>query len=67
VTIQTVNKDDLMALGLTQGTAQKVIKVGKEKLIERGFPIYGNRAIQVLPVKIASEILGFEINLNGKK
>ena len=65
--IQTVNKEDLVALGLTQGTAQRILKIGKEEMVKRGFPIYSNRAIQILPVNIASELLGFEIDLTRKK
>ena len=33
----TVNKNDLVALGFSEGTSKRIIRQGKELLIERGF------------------------------
>ena len=38
--ITTVTKDDLVALGFSEGTSRQIIRKGKLVLIERGFPIY---------------------------
>lgn len=61
MSIKTVNIEDLMALGLKQGTAQKILRLGKEEMVRKGFTIYSNRSIQILPVKIVNDLLGFDI------
>lgn len=35
--IATVNKNDLVALGFSEGTSKRIIRQGKELLIARGF------------------------------
>lgn len=57
----TVNKNDLVALGFSEGTSKRIIRQGKELLIERGFRIYKNKRIGSIPAKIATELLRFEV------
>lgn len=59
--IATVNKNDLVSLGFTEGTSKRIIKQGKELLIARGFKLYQNKRIGTIPATIATELLGFDI------
>ena len=38
--IATVTKNDLIALGFSEGTSKRIIRQGKEILITRGFTCY---------------------------
>lgn len=59
--IATVNKNDLVALGFSEGTSKRIIRQGKELLIERGFRVYQNKRIGTIPATIATELLGFDV------
>lgn len=55
--IATVNKNDLVALGFSEGTSKRIIRQGKELLITRGFRVYQNKRIGTIP----TELLGFDV------
>ena len=59
--IKTVTKDDLIELGFAPGTARKIIHIGKLLLVNRGFNIYDNKRIGTIPVSVAEELLGIEL------
>lgn len=41
--ITTVNKNDLIALGFSEGTSRNIIRKGKLLLVKRGFEVYKNK------------------------
>ena len=53
--IITINKDDLILLGFTEGTSKQIIRKGKKLLVERGFVVYKNKRIGTIPATIVSE------------
>ena len=59
--IKTITKDDLVNLGFSEGTSKRIIRQGKQLLVERGFKIYNNKRIGTIPATIASEMLGFNV------
>ncbi|MBX9076607.1 DUF3173 domain-containing protein [Streptococcus anginosus] len=59
--IATVNKNDLVALGFSEGTSKRIIRQGKELLIARGFRVYQNKRIGTIPATVATELLGFDV------
>ncbi len=61
--IATINKNDLVALGFSEGTSKRIIRQGKELLIARGFGVYQNKRIGTIPATIATELLGFDVSL----
>lgn len=67
--IATVTKNDLVALGFSEGTSKRIIRQGKELLISRGFNVYQNKRIGTIPATVATELLGFDVQnspLGGK-
>lgn len=59
--IATVTKNDLVALGFSEGTSKRIIRQEKELLITRGFTVYQNKRIGTIPATIVSELLGFDV------
>ena len=59
--IATINKNDLVALGFSEGTSKRIIRQGKKLLVTRGFNVYQNKRIGTIPATIANELLGFDI------
>lgn len=59
--IATVTKNDLVALGFSEGTSKRINRQGKELLITRGFTVYQNKRIGTIPATIVSELLGFDV------
>lgn len=61
--IATINKNDLVALGFSEGTSKRIIRQGKNLLVTRGFNVYQNKRIGTIPATIANELLGFDISV----
>lgn len=61
--IATINKNDLVALGFSEGTSKRIIRQGKKLLVTRGFNVYQNKRIGTIPANIANELLGFDISV----
>jgi hypothetical protein len=61
--IATINKDDLVALGFSEGNSKRIIRQGKKLLGTRGFNVYQNKRIGTIPATIANELLGFDISV----
>ena len=59
--IAKINKNDLIALGFSEGTSKRIIRQGKELLVSRGFEVYKNKRIGTIPTTIATELLGFNV------
>lgn len=59
--IATVTKNDLVALGFSEGTSKRIIRQGKELLITRDFTVYQNKRIGTIPATIVSELLDFDV------
>lgn len=62
--IATINKNDLVALGFSEGTSKRIIRQGKKLLVTRGFNVYQNKRIGTIPATIANELLGFDISVD---
>lgn len=54
---QLITKSDLIAQGLKEGTARKVIYEAKKLLVNQGFQFYNNKRLDAVPVKTVEEIL----------
>lgn len=63
--IATVDKNDLVALGFSEGTSKRIIHQGKLLLVTRGFTVYQNKRIGAIPAMVASELLGFDVSLGA--
>lgn len=61
--IATINKNDLVALGFSEGTSKRIIRQGKKLLVTRGFNVYQNKRIGTIPATTANELLGFDISV----
>lgn len=59
--IATINKNDLIALGFSEGTSKRIIRQGKELLVSRGFEVYKNKRVGTIPTTIVTELLGFNV------
>lgn len=58
MSIHTVNKDDLIALGYPKATSQSIIREAKVQLVNEGLTIYLNKRLGVVPRKKVEEIIG---------
>ncbi len=56
--IATVNKNDLVALGFSEGTSKRIIRQGKELLIARGF-FFSYTEISVLVQFLLPSLLNY--------
>lgn len=63
--IATVNKNDLVSLGYSEGTSKRIIRQGKDILVKRGFTVYQNKRIGTIPATVATELLGFDVSLGA--
>lgn len=63
--IATINKDDLIALGFSKGTSIRIIKEGKQIMVNRGFTIYQNKRIGNIPTTLVEEMLGIRLIESG--
>lgn len=61
--IATINKNDLVAFGFSEGTSKRIIRQGKKLLVTRGFNVYQNKRIGTIPATTANELLGFDISV----
>ena len=52
---------DIMALGLSKGTAYSVLRQAKRIMMERGFDFYDNKRLGAVPTDVVAEILGLEL------
>ncbi|MEL5938201.1 DUF3173 domain-containing protein [Tetragenococcus halophilus] len=59
--METVTKDDLMALGYRKYTAQGIIREAKMTMVQKGYPLYLNRRIGVVPKEAVESIIGGKI------
>ncbi|WP_449449209.1 DUF3173 family protein [Streptococcus suis] len=59
--IATVTKDDLVKLGFSKGTSIRIIREGKQIMVNRGFSVYSNKRIGNIPATLAEEMLGIPI------
>ncbi|WP_449456570.1 DUF3173 family protein [Streptococcus suis] len=56
---------DIMALGLSKGTAYSVLRQAKHIMMERGFDFYNNKRLGAVPTDVVAEILGVELKSHG--
>lgn len=56
---------DIMALGLSKGTAYSVLRQAKHIMMERGFDFYDNKRLGSVPTEVVGEILGVELIKHG--
>lgn len=52
---------DIMALGLSKGTAYSILRQAKHIMMERGFDFYDNKRLGAVPTDVVAEILGLEL------
>ena len=57
---RTISKEDLIELGFTKATSQKVIRQAKQVLVNRGYSFYSNKRLGRVPICIVEEILGMK-------
>ncbi|MGT2779803.1 DUF3173 domain-containing protein [Streptococcus intermedius] len=56
-----ISDKDLMSMGYSKTTAQRIIKKSRELLVERGYSFYDRKRLMIVPKSIVSEILGVQI------
>ncbi|MBE9893975.1 DUF3173 family protein [Enterococcus casseliflavus] len=56
--LQTINKDDLIALGYPKATSQNIIREAKVQLVNEGLTIYLNKRLGVVPKEKVEAIIG---------
>lgn len=59
--IATVNKNDLVALGFSEGTSKRIIRQERAS-IARGFRVYQNKRVSTIPATVATKLLGFDVS-----
>ncbi|HFI4975856.1 TPA: DUF3173 family protein [Streptococcus agalactiae] len=57
----TMTVKDIMALGLSKGTAYGVLRQAKHIMMERGFDFYDNKRLGAVPTDVVAQILGLEL------
>lgn len=57
----TMTVKDIMALGLSKGTAYSVLRQAKYIMMERGFDFYDNKRLGAVPTDVVAQILGLEL------
>ncbi len=53
--------DDLIELGYKTATAKGFIHEAKKVMVERGYTVYNNQRLGIVPRKVVEELLGVEI------
>ena len=56
-----ISDKDLMSMGYSNTTAQRIIKKSRELLVERGYSFYDRKRLMIVPKSVVSEILGVQI------
>lgn len=56
-----ISDKDLMSMGYSKTTAQRIIKKSRELLVERGYSFYDRKQLMIVPKSVVSEILGVQI------
>lgn len=51
-----------MALGFKQHTARDIIRQAKQRMVQKGYPLYLNRNLGRVPRSVVESILGSPIN-----
>jgi hypothetical protein len=59
----TVTKQHLIELGFAHKQARDIIKLAKVHLVNKGFAIYNNKRLGVVPKTAVEQVLGFEIEI----
>lgn len=59
--METVTKNDLMELGYRKYTAEGIIREAKTTMVQKGYPLYLNRRIGVVPKEAVESIIGGRI------
>ncbi|TLG78298.1 DUF3173 family protein [Vagococcus zengguangii] len=60
-----LEKEDLIAIGIKENTAVRIIREGKQLMIDKGFDFYDNRRLGLVPTQAVEEILGISIMKNN--
>ena len=63
--METVTKNDLIELGYKKYTAQGIIREAKALMVQRGYTLYLNRRIGVVPKNVVEDIIG--VKIKGKE
>lgn len=53
---------DLMALGFKQHTARDIIRQAKQRMVQKGYPLYLNRNLGRVPRSVVESIFGSPMN-----
>lgn len=57
-----ITKDEIIAqTGMTKTVASRIIREGKLKMVEKGYPFYNNKRLNFCPVAIVNEMLGLDL------
>lgn len=57
-----ITKDEIIAqTGMTKTVASRIIREGKLKMVEKGYPFYKNKRLNFCPVAIVNEMLGLDL------
>lgn len=57
-----ITKDEIMAqTGMTKTVASRIIREGKLKMVEEGYPFYNNKRLNFCPVSVINEMLGLDL------
>lgn len=65
--IINISKTDLIALGYSKQLSHEVILRAKENLIKKGFSLYDNKHLNLVPIQEVEQILGIDLSTYGKE
>jgi hypothetical protein len=54
--------DDLIELGYKTATAKGFIHEAKKVMVDRGYSVYSNQRLGIVPRKVVEELLGVKLN-----
>lgn len=58
----TICKDDLIELGYKENTSRTIIRQSKDIMVKRGYPLYNNKRLGRVPIKVVEEIIGCSLD-----
>ncbi|QGM91934.1 DUF3173 family protein [Enterococcus faecalis] len=60
---EIITKKELIMVGFSEYTSEKLIKQSKQIMVKNGYPFYNNKRIGYVPKKVVESILGCKLEL----
>ena len=61
---EMINKNDLIKLGYKTHTAESIINQAKIEMVQKGFSMYSNKRLGLVPKNAVEQIIGTDLSIS---